>query len=454
MSRLKGIKFPLIVILGEIFIWVFSTLPGNFSGDGIAVWYQVTGVAGFYDWHPVIYTLLIKLLTLNGLLPWIVTIFQCILMCISIYLLTEFLFPKNSQKKNLWTVAFLFATPFCGGIATEFWKDVPHTCFIIIGLTTLLNKKYKKIRSASIVITSIGLSFRHEGWIVFFVFFIVWTSLNLKNRFRLNFRTLFKSFVLIQIFSIVFSFGPPVMVNAVPSPAFLKSLSQIRDLGYVLKNNSSVFTQEEIALIKAPSNEIGFAYLNYCQDAAIYMTPTNFDYQIANANSGKISQIWLKKVLSTNFPMMYEARKCFAQAFLPPPLSFVSGVPDTSKWLFWGIEPNPLGLSTYNSDGLANKFIKKYVENFSFNGSWIAWPGLHFLLFCLATTILRFRRQPSSEINMFLSFLFIKYATFYVITVSMDFRYALMFHMFNLIFYLNFFSNHFSRFLRRSSRLG
>jgi hypothetical protein len=449
MSRLKGLKFPLIVILGEIFFWVFSTLPGNFSGDGIAVWYQVTGMAGFYDWHPIIYTLLIKILTLNGTLPWVIPIFQSLLMCISIYLLTEFMFPKNSQKNSLWTVAVLTATPFSGGIATEFWKDVPHTAFIIIGLTSLLNKKYKKYRKVSLLITALGLSFRHEGWIVFLIFIAVWTVLNYKKRFSSDFKNLFKSFVFIQIFSVFLSFGPPVIVNAVPSPPFLKSLSQIRDLGYVLKKDPSVFTEKEASIIKAPSNDIGLSYLDYCQDAAIYMTPTNFDYQIANANSSKITQIWVQKVLSKNLPLMYEARKCFAEAFLPPPLSFKSGVPANSQWLFWGIEPNPLELSAYNSDGLLSQIALKYVEIFSFNGSWIAWPGLHFFFFGLALIILRLSRLSSPHINIFLAFLFIKYVTFYLITVSMDFRYALMYHMFNLVFYFNFFAHYFSKFLRR-----
>jgi hypothetical protein len=261
--------------------------------------------------------------------------------------------------------------------------------------------------------------------------------LNFRKKSVNDFKKVFRSFILVQIGAIFFSFAPPQLVNSIPAPPFLSTFSQLRDLGYILKTEPNSLNAGEKFVIEGPSNKTGLSYLNYCIDPVNYMTPANFDYQTANMNSQKVAKIWIGKVFSSDVKLIYEARKCFAQTFLPPPLNFETGVPKGTQWLYWGIESNSLGLVSYKPDGILNNLAESYISILAWGGSWYAWPGLHFMLFCLALCILRFSNNRSVLVNQFILFLLIRYLVFYLIAASMDFRYALFYQLFNLVFYAN-----------------
>jgi Family of unknown function (DUF6020) len=137
-------KWGLIFVyaLPSLIVWSFYLIaffPGAMTADSIFQWEQAhTGK--FNDWHPVMYTFFIMMVTAIWDSPAAIGIAQIIIISIVIgYCLFE-LEKAGAPKWAVWTVSILFAvSPVNGIYSITVWKDILYSTFILL-FTTLICK--------------------------------------------------------------------------------------------------------------------------------------------------------------------------------------------------------------------------------------------------------------------------------------------------------------------------
>ncbi|QSB49444.1 DUF6020 family protein [Parageobacillus toebii] len=172
-------KWGLIFVyaLPSLIVWPFYLIaffPGAMTADSIFQWEQAhTGK--FNDWHPVMYTFFIMMVTAIWDSPAAIGIAQIIIISIVIgYCLFE-LEKAGAPKWAVWTVSILFAvSPVNGIYSITVWKDILYSTFILL-FTTLIcklimtNGNWLNRFPSFIFFTMAALGvvfFRHNGFVV------------------------------------------------------------------------------------------------------------------------------------------------------------------------------------------------------------------------------------------------------------------------------------------------
>lgn len=158
---------PMILIWG---IYLLTFWPGMMSNDSINQWQQMLS-RHYNDWHPVIYTLLLGILSFGGVTPALVALGQIIALSLVVAWGIDFLRQMGINKIVTWLTSILFAvSPACGLSSITLWKDIPYgICLLMVFLIFLkiiltegrwLNgKKWLLLGSAAAGV----VLFRHNG---------------------------------------------------------------------------------------------------------------------------------------------------------------------------------------------------------------------------------------------------------------------------------------------------
>ncbi|QPA30739.1 DUF6020 family protein [Thermaerobacillus caldiproteolyticus] len=180
ISKWNILKYalPSLMIWG---LYLLAFFPGTMTADSIYQWEQAhTG--HFNDWHPVMYTLFIMLVTTLWDSPAAIGISQIIIMSLTVgYCLYQFE-KAGANKTIIWVVSFAFAlSPINGIYSVTIWKDILYSTFLLLFTTivfnlVITNGKWIKNNShlAFFIIVALGVVFfRHNGFVVCLAVLIV-----------------------------------------------------------------------------------------------------------------------------------------------------------------------------------------------------------------------------------------------------------------------------------------
>ena len=136
-------KFKIIYYaVPSILVWLLyftAFYPAGMTPDSLAQWDQAhTGQ--FNDWHPLIYTWFIMVLTFVWDSPAIVSLAQILIMAF-IFGYAAYRFEAlGVNKKVIWVVTVLFAlSPINGIYSITIWKDVLYSAFLLFFSMVILN---------------------------------------------------------------------------------------------------------------------------------------------------------------------------------------------------------------------------------------------------------------------------------------------------------------------------
>ena len=166
--------------LPSLFVWLLYYIafyPAGMTPDSLAQWDQAhTGE--FNDWHPIVFTWFIMLLTIIWDSPAIVSLAQ-ILIISFIFGYAAYRFEVfGFNQKLLWVIAVIFAiSPINGIYSITIWKDVLYSAFLFFFSMVVLNivvTKGKWLQHnhniALFLLSALGIIFwRHNGLPVFMV---------------------------------------------------------------------------------------------------------------------------------------------------------------------------------------------------------------------------------------------------------------------------------------------
>ncbi|UTE77341.1 DUF6020 family protein [Rossellomorea sp. KS-H15a] len=174
MGRFMVYFIPILLVL--LTYWV-AFFPAGMTPDSLAQWDQAH-TKDFNDWHPIIFTWIIMLLTGIWDSPAIISLLQIIVISsIVSYCMLQFE-RIGVSKKFLYTVtAGFLILPVSGIFPIIIWKDVLYSAFLLLFSIHVFNIVYTRghwLNNTSSIIgmlsSSFGLVFfRHNGLPVFIV---------------------------------------------------------------------------------------------------------------------------------------------------------------------------------------------------------------------------------------------------------------------------------------------
>jgi len=158
VTKKKIFIYAMPSILVWFFYWI-AFFPGGMTPDSLAQWEQAhTGELN--NWHPVVYTWFIMLLTHIWDNPAIVTLSQIFIISLIIGYLSYLMEKYNYPKWMIWGISIIFAlSPINSIYSIIIWKDVLYSSFLFLFSIFVLN-----------IVRSQGEWLNHKSNIVIFIF--------------------------------------------------------------------------------------------------------------------------------------------------------------------------------------------------------------------------------------------------------------------------------------------
>jgi len=413
-------------------LWFAKDFPARMSSDSITSWDQVIN-GNYKNDHLVIYTLYLKLISLNGLALWIIPLVQILL---TIYALDKILRLGAFSTRQRSVILFIvFLTPIVGGFVVSIWKDVPFTIFLILGSTYLaqhIKQKDKNLWGLGLFYFTVGISMRHNGavlaiFLILFVLFSLGRKLTNSERIRVS------GFIVISIItSQLISFVAIQLTDAEREPEYVYSLSFAADLAYIASAYPEKADQELLDIVSKFSTGESFQGAKNCTGVGYLIIPSGFDQYGLADNAKEVVSIWVRN-LDNNFNLIFESRKCRALPFIPPP--FISR-PIHPTWLFPGIyEPNSFGLQTNEPTGFLLTNLQKWENLWQKYALIVAWPGALGVFGVFFTIFLKRKEDNFFVLYAVLNSLIVSsLVSLWFVTISPDYRFASIAQFLGILF--------------------
>jgi hypothetical protein len=376
--QILGISFFLI----SNFFWIVTFFPGNMSPDSLYSWHQLK-TWQFNNGHPVIFTLLIWLLSFGGHFLALASIFEEFALSISLLLLIKLVSP-NMRVENQYTWAGLINfTPFVGLMGVTIWKDIPSTYLTIYGIWFFVQYLKTKLTTnffLAIGFLTLGNGMRHDGlsWFILFILGLVTLRLfysPIRNLFKLKSLIWFSCFVV--LITLFVNFLVPKLFHAEKIYPSQMYYPLVHDLAYANLIHPDLLPNDV-------SKDISLAVTGPAAQGAGKCERIDYMAQSAGYNAAFIDRHpsiipvdWLKSFFSPALPTILKVHLCRAKAFLPgvPPSGYV--------WTYEAIDPNPYGIEHPHKLVKFFAFGCAWVELWNRTGKFIAWPALHALIIFL-----------------------------------------------------------------------
>ena len=396
LGKFKSTKLSKVEWLGIGFIslgacfWILASWPGTLTGDSIAVLYQIKH-GPYYDWHPLSYTILVSLFTFHGKFIWLVPIVQTFILCFALIQTLRTIFKSLSLNRALWITGILEFTPFVGGLAVTMWKDVPYTAFSLIGFNFLIRYFQSKLKPwndllLSYIFLVLAATLRHEAPLTLIIIAIILVLIHLFRR-KKSLSSAYKIITISAIVSFFLSVSLVSILNAVPAPRFISTLSFQRDLASVAHKNPDLLPKVTFDKIRSISDKRSWEHASDCWTPIDYINPTNFSYSLSNQYSASVISTWAKVLFSRAGPKLIKAHACFAKPFIPFPI-VIRPDPVVISWLESGVSANSMGIKSSPKDLFFGKLWQLYFNLWLSIAPLVSWPGLHFSLFLLLIFLL------------------------------------------------------------------
>jgi hypothetical protein len=428
----SGLISKLILLFLVNSFWLLADWPGTLSPDSIDTWTQIKS-GHFSDWHPAMFQIYVKILSLNCHSIIFYTIIQNFLVTAVLYYFLVTVIPNIKKVKVVAIVGLCMLTPFFGQMSLQMWADLPYTIFTVLGISILIRnyeKKGKKSLVLSGIIMGFGSSFRHESIYILVVFcgfgLLFFSKKNIEPK-----RFKFSNFAIFTMPSLLLAFFLPIIsvifLHASPVPNWMAQLPYLHDVAYTLDTSPESIAPTDKKLIESVVTGKALVGAANCFSIEKMMFSEGFHPEIMSAEKIDIFALWRR-----NFPNAWKSYAykhwCGAAAFLPPPLSLgLNPISEGDKWhaewLGWGIMPNSFGLKGNPPSNLVNQIAYWWRGLWGQVGGLIAWPGLHLILAVLLTIYVQRKRIMIKGVWLYLGYVVLRDLFFILTGLSPGYRY-------------------------------
>lgn len=446
MSRRVLLSLSIFAQISVMSLWLIAVWPGSFSPDSLDSINQVR-TSKYSDWSPVTFQIYLKIITINGKYLILAPISNLILLSFTLNIIFFHLNPSLSCAKRVNLSTLLLCTPFIGQMGLQVWKDIPFSCFVLIGSTIFFNsiRRGLTLRKIlwSVFFLSIGTSFRHDGivWLCLFAFLSLCSFLIGKN--RENAKILTITLISAGTLSLTLSYALVQITDAESRPKWFSSLAFFQDLAYTANEDPQGLNSSTLKNIEKVSTNQSLQGATTCEFPDAIIWNQGFDPEAFTRLSKQIKLDWIKS-LKNNWQTFLERRLCTSISFLPPlPLYEKNPLYNPSAWKFewigWGVY-EPIGREMGILNSPRNEEIHKWVtrwSSFSTNGGAVtAWPGLHLLIIAMILIFHKWRKLKDLDFQ-FMKILFLialtRNISLIVIGAGAGYRFSFVTHIVSLV---------------------
>jgi hypothetical protein len=409
-------------------IWFAVSYPGNMSPDSLDSWAQIQS-GSYNNSHPVVYTLLVQILTLGGNFIWLLPLSQVIIFYAGFAKVFDLWNPKLKVGIRNLLIAVIFTFPFIGAMSQTVWKDVVFSSFIFLGFSILWGSNTKSEKTVAVIFIGLGASSRHEGVFYLALIFLVILTVSRASR-KVEVRRKYGKISTFLLFSIGLSFClniiVPIVTNAAEKPGSMYITSLLPELGYMNSVKPESLPRDiKVAMDRVSSGE-SLINSKKCESAGYMFFSSGFDANYANQISSQIPKMWFRMMILEPKLMLY-GHFCKSRAFLPPPISW------GPSYIYWA----PHGIQQPNNFGLQNRPLISGLETVKeWQYSWdlgkrvniFQWPGVFPLIMALMILDLKRRRLNVEILLLLLLLSSTRLLTLGILAFQQDLRLALIAH--------------------------
>lgn len=292
------------------FFWLLCFLvyyPGSLSLDSFYTLRQARGITNLTDYHPVLYTLLIRLFVNIGMLFGGITegvaVFSLAQMAYCAFCVAYGVVWINRRKPHpaipVFATLWFALSPVFADFSFTLWKDVPFaaaTLTYTLYLWDVVESRGEKLQSISGSVKYVLLAFamgifRHNGYYVLVLTTIV-LLICLRKKLRKTLPALLCGIILVPlVLNIFYACG-------VKKGPFSESLSiPVQQIARTVKMDGNITREQQESLSRLFDLEKLEGYDPFLADPA--KNSINRDY--LNENKGEFFKLWFS-LLSSNFP--------------------------------------------------------------------------------------------------------------------------------------------------------
>jgi Family of unknown function (DUF6020) len=289
-------------------IYLIAYYPAIMSSDSLSQWNQSIKNS-YWDGHPVIHTLFVKLIISIYHSPAAIALLQIMITAIIIgFALYSFEKYEVKQIYLLLTTLFFIVVPTFGFMSIILWKDILFSAFLLLYTIIIINIVYTKgeyllssrNRVFIIFISSIICLFRHNGLIIFIgtnMILLLWYKVKLKDNLIILISTLIIYFLIKGPFYNYLNVSRDTSNEALAIPT--------QQIAYVIKSNGNVEESEAVYFNSIlPLEEWKKSYNMFSVDPI--KMHKNFNKEIIIKDVGKFLRTWIS-VVRKNPGLCYKA---------------------------------------------------------------------------------------------------------------------------------------------------
>lgn len=127
-----GISIFLVITLTWGIYWL-AYYPGLLSDDSVNQWSQLYGTLPLSEWHPLIHTFFIKILSVNGQFPGLFLAIQVVFGAATVACILGRSYKLGLSTILVYLIALFYAIyPVNGYYMVTMWKDTPYSILLLI----------------------------------------------------------------------------------------------------------------------------------------------------------------------------------------------------------------------------------------------------------------------------------------------------------------------------------
>ena len=270
-------------------VYFVAYYPGILTIDSVNQWQQAHGNV-LNDWHPVFYTLLLKLTTAIADTPAVFVFMQMTIYALVLGSLHQFLYRRGVKKPYLIGLLVLTAFyPYFPLTSVTIIKDVLFTLCLLaymLQLNEMLTTQGRVLRQPLFLVTlffaNLGfIFFRHNGWPVFLLTLVILTPFIFKKVYG---RFFLVSFVALLLHVVIT--GPVYQrLNVVPAESTEKLGLTLQIIGGVVTGAGEIDETERAVIEKLmPISDWHKHYNNSDVDKIKFYSPLDKNYMREHAS--------------------------------------------------------------------------------------------------------------------------------------------------------------------------
>lgn len=306
-STLKLYAIFLSIMIGWWLLYFIGFFPATMSTDSFVEWKQAIGMEPLHDLHPILYSLIMRVLTTLWLSPAVVSLFQIVALAAVMSSFLVFLYKAGIPFIWLLILAILTSImPVNGIMVVTIWKDILFcTCMVWLTLTIaeIVSNVYifnQRTTLVCLFFSLLGVALlRHNGVLTTYAVSLALILLALKTKRR---NLIISPALFLLVFFIYKKVLMPKVWKVAPVASAFQTTPLMHGMAAVMVHNGNLSNEARAEMEKIlPEARWKELYNPYSADEYLYGSNTPFIENLSAMPTSKVMSLYVKTFIDNPF---------------------------------------------------------------------------------------------------------------------------------------------------------